>query len=112
MVLAVCRGVLADPHDANDAFEAAILYAIDDTQLPEDVGPVLSHSPESFRFYTVAVWLTGTNVPEADAGVGDGVMQMAGARRRHAGSIRDSARTPRRSISNSIPSIGGRLKNQ
>ena len=47
-----------------------VLYAIDDTKLPDDLGAVLSHAPEILNLYTRHVWSTGTNVPGTGAGIG------------------------------------------
>ena len=38
-----------------------VLYAIDDTQLPDDVGDLLqSHRPELMRLYTNPIWWAGS----------------------------------------------------
>ena len=48
-----------------------VLYAIDDTQLPDDVGDLLqSHRPELMRLYTNPIWWAGTNVAGREAGPG------------------------------------------
>ncbi len=47
------------------------LYAIDDTQLPDDIGDLLrSHRPELMRLYTNPIWSAGTNVAGREAGPG------------------------------------------
>jgi RNA polymerase sigma factor (sigma-70 family) len=47
-----------------------VLYAIDDTRMPDDVQSVLNHSPEALRSYHNSIWSTGTSIPQVGVGSG------------------------------------------